>query len=111
MTPTAAMVFAAGLGTRMGELTRDRPKPLLQVGGRALIDHALDLTRGAGVTRVVVNAHAHADQVIAHLAASAPNVRVCVEPERLETGGGLKAALPLLGRAPLFTLNADMVWR
>ncbi len=105
------MIFAAGLGTRMGALTRDRPKPLLEVGGRALIDHALDLTRGAGVTRVVVNAHAHADQLVAHLACVAPAARVAHETERLETGGGLKSALPLLGPGPVFTLNADMVWR
>lgn len=111
MTPRAAMIFAAGLGTRMGELTRDRPKPLLTVGGRALIDHALDLARGAGAAPIVANAHAHADQLEAHLARVAPEVRVAREPERLETGGGLKAALPLLGGGPVFTLNADMVWR
>ena len=105
------MIFAAGLGTRMGALTRDRPKPLLTVGGRALIDHALALARDAAVPRIVVNAHAHADQLAAHLARVAPDVRLSREPERLETGGGLKAALPLLGSGPVFTLNADMVWR
>jgi len=105
------MIFAAGLGLRMGTLTRDRPKPLLTVSGRALIDHALDLTRAAGVARVVVNAHAHADQLEAHLSRAAPEARVSREPTLLETGGGLKAALPLLGPGPVFTLNADMVWR
>ena len=109
-TPRAAMIFAAGLGTRMGALTRDRPKPLIPVAGRPLLDHALALVRGVGVPRVVVNTHAHAAQVADHLARSAPDVLVSHEPERLETGGGLKRALPLLGSGPVFTLNADMVW-
>ena len=112
--PTAVMIFAAGLGTRMGALTRDRPKPLIPVAGRPLIDHALALVRGAGIARVVVNAHAHPDQIRAHLAAVAPDALISDEPERLETGGGLKRALPLLGpglvSGPVFTLNADMVW-
>ena len=111
MIPQAAMIFAAGHGTRMGALTRDRPKPLLTVRGRALIDHALDLTRAARIPRVVVNAHAHADQLEAHLARVAPDVRIAREPMLLETGGGLRAALPLLGSGPVYTLNADMVWR
>jgi MurNAc alpha-1-phosphate uridylyltransferase len=105
------MIFAAGLGTRMGALTRDRPKPLIEVAGRPLIDHALALVRDAGIPRIVVNTHAHADLLRAHLARVAPEARVSHEPERLETGGGLKAALPLLGDGPVFTLNADMVWR
>lgn len=111
MTPRGAMIFAAGLGTRMGTLTRDRPKPLLTVGGRTLLDHALAVAREAGVSAVVVNAHAHAEQIAAHLARSAPEALVSREPERLETGGGLKAALPLLPPGPVFTINADMVWR
>lgn len=109
VTPRAAMVFAAGLGTRMGELTRTRPKPLIEVAGRPLIDHALDLVRAAGPERVVVNTHAHAGMLAAHLAGT--GAILAHEPELLETGGGLKAALPLLGPGPVFTLNADMVWR
>ncbi len=108
--PDAAMIFAAGLGTRMGALTRDRPKPLLPVGGRTLLDHALALVAGARVARVVVNTHAHAAQVADHLARVAPAAAVSHEPERLETGGGLRRAVPLLGPGPVFTLNADMVW-
>lgn len=108
--PTAALIFAAGLGTRMGVLTRDRPKPLIPVAGRTLLDHALALARGAGLGRVVVNTHAHAAQVADHLASVAPDAAVSHEPELLETGGGLKRALPLLGAGPVFTLNADMVW-
>jgi MurNAc alpha-1-phosphate uridylyltransferase len=111
VTPQAVMIFAAGLGTRMGELTRDRPKPLIEVGGRALLDHGLAVAHEAGVGRIVVNTHAHAGQVREHLARVAPDVLVSHEPERLETGGGLKRALPLLGHGPVFTLNADMVWR
>ncbi len=98
MTPDAVMIFAAGLGTRMGELTRDRPKPLIEVAGRPLIDHALALVRAAGIGRIVVNTHAHADRLAAHLARVAPEAAVSHEPERLETGGGLKRALPLLPR-------------
>lgn len=109
--PAAAMIFAAGLGTRMGVLTQTRPKPLIEVAGRPLIDHALALVRETEVTRIVVNTHAHAGQMAAHLAQVAPDVLISHEPERLETGGGLKRALPLLGPGPAFTLNADMVWR
>ena len=91
-------------------LTRDRPKPLIEVAGRPLIDHALALVRAAGIRRIVVNTHAHAAQLAAHLARVAPEALVSHEPERLETGGGLKRALPLLGAGPVVTLNADMVW-
>ena len=110
MTPQAVMIFAAGLGTRMGALTRDRPKPLIEVAGRPLIDHALALARAAGIPRVVVNTHAHAEQLRAHLARVAPEALVSHEPVLLETGGGLKQALALLGPGPVFTLNSDVVW-
>lgn len=110
MKPEAAMIFAAGLGTRMRALTRDRPKPLIEVAGRPLLAHALALTEGAGVTRTVVNIHAHAAMMRGWLAANAPDALVSEEAERLETGGGLKRALPLLGGGAVFTLNADMVW-
>ncbi len=109
--PASAMIFAAGLGTRMGALTRDRPKPLIRVGEATLLDHALAILRGAGIGRIVVNAHAHAGQVEAHLAEVAPEAAVSFESVLLETGGGLKAALPLLAPGPVLTLNADMVWR
>ena len=110
MTPRAGIIFAAGLGTRMGALTRERPKALIEVAGRPLIDHALALYRAAGVARIVVNTHAHAEQIHAHLARVAPETRISFEPRLLETGGGLRNALPLLGPGPVFTLNADMVW-
>lgn len=110
MTPGAAMIFAAGLGTRMGLLTAHVAKPMIPVAGRPLLDHALALVREAGIGRIVVNTHAHAGQVAGHLARVAPDVAVSHEPERLETGGGLRRALPLLGAGPVVTLNADMVW-
>lgn len=106
--PEAALLFAAGFGTRMGALTRDRPKPLIQVAGRALLDHALDIA--ADVPRRVVNAHYKADQIADHLRGRP--VALSIEaPEILDTGGGLRAALPLLGPGPVYTLNTDAVWR
>lgn len=108
-TPDAAMLFAAGFGTRMGALTEDRPKPLIPVAGRALLDHALGLVDAAGITTRVVNAHYMADQIAAHLAGT--NAALSLEhPDILDTGGGLRAALPLLGPGPVFTLNTDAVW-
>ena len=105
MTPQSVMIFAAGFGTRMGTLTADRPKPLIPVAGRALIDHALALT---GARQVVVNTHYHAQMIQKHLATT--NVRINHEPDILDTGGGLRAALPILGDGPVYTLNADAVW-
>lgn len=99
------MIFAAGFGARMGDLTKDRPKPLITVAGRALIDHALDLV---GEGPVVVNLHYRGAQMEHHL--KGRDVRLAWEPEILETGGGLKAALPLLGAGPVMTLNSDAVW-
>jgi len=108
MTPQAAMIFAAGLGTRMGALTRDRPKPLIPVAGRALIDHALGLTRNLDL-RLCVNLHYRADMLRAHLAGR--DLLFSDETARLlDTGGGLKAALPLLQADPVLTLNSDAVW-
>lgn len=103
------MVFAAGFGTRMGALTADRPKPLIPVAGRPLIDHALDLGAGAGAGPVVVNTHYLADQIARHLA-DRPVILSPEPHEILETGGGLRQALPLLGQGPVMTLNSDAVW-
>lgn len=109
MTPAAAMIFAAGLGTRMRDLTRDRPKPLIPVAGKALIDHTLDLTAAVGPLTRVVNLHYRADMLRAHLAGR--DLRIADETDcLLETGGGLRAALPLLQADPVFTLNSDAVW-
>ncbi len=112
MTPNTAMVLAAGLGTRMRPLTNDRPKALVDVGGKALIDHMLDRLRDAGVSRVVVNVHAFADMLEAHLARRR-DLAVAISDERarlMETGGGVKQARSLLGDAPILVANIDSVW-
>ncbi len=111
MKPEGIMIFAAGRGTRMGALTTHVPKPLIQVSGRPLIDHALDLVRDAGISEVVVNTHTHAEQLHSHLSTADPNIRISHETELLDTGGGLKNAAALFGGECVFTLNADMVWR
>lgn len=108
--PEGLMVFAAGFGTRMAPLTDAIPKPLLKVGGATLLDHALGFSAGVEPLKTVVNAHYKADHIVAHLSGSA--VEVAVEsPNILDTGGGLKAALPRLGSRTVYTLNSDMVWR
>lgn len=107
--PFPLMIFAAGFGTRMGALTQDRPKPLIPVAGRALIDHALDVAQQAGVTRTVVNTHYRAEQLEAHLKGRGIAISHEAGPI-LETGGGLKAALPLLGQGPVAILNSDGIW-
>ena len=111
--PKTAMVLAAGLGTRMRPLTDDRPKALVEVGGRALIDHVLDRLAEAGVEQAVVNVHWFADRLEAHLAARGRGPAITISDEReelLETGGGLKKAHPLLGDDPVVVANIDSVW-
>ena len=103
------MLFAAGFGTRMGALTATQPKPLIKVAGLALIDHARRIAQQAGVQREVANLHYCAGQLADHLAGT--DVRLSFEQDAiLDTGGGLKAALPLLGDGPVLTLNTDAVW-
>jgi len=108
--PDAVMIFAAGFGTRMGALTKTCPKPLLQVGGKPLLDHALALADRAGVARRVVNTHYLGEQVQGHLATRSDTVISDEADELLDTGGGLRAAKPLLAADPVFTLNSDAVW-
>ena len=106
MTPKSALFLAAGLGTRMAPLTHDRPKPLVNVAGKPLLFHALDLAER--LTRVV-NVHYKAEQIRDAVPA---DVHISDETDLLrETGGGLKHALPLLGDGPVFTMNTDAVWR
>lgn len=107
------MVLAAGLGKRMRPLTATRPKPLVRVAGRNLLDRALDLLRAGGVERAVVNVHYLADRIEAHLAARTPGLEIRVSDERaalLETGGGIARALPLIDADPFLAINADNVW-
>ncbi len=110
--PKTAMVLAAGLGTRMRPLTNDRPKALVEVADRALIDHVLDRLAEVGVEKAVVNVHWFADRLESHLAArTRPAITISDErDELLETGGGLKKARPLLGDDPVFVANIDSVW-
>ncbi len=106
-----AMVLAAGLGQRMRPLTSNTAKPLLTLRGRSLLDHALDRLGDAGVDQAVVNAHWKAERVVAAMAGrAAPRVRLQLEPELLETGGGVRLALPLLGEAPFYVVNGDAYW-
>lgn len=106
----ALMLFAAGFGTRMGALTADRPKPLIPVAGRPLIDHALTLAAPLAPLRIAVNLHYRGAQIARHLA-DRPGIALSWERGPiLDTGGGLRAALPLLGPGPVMTLNTDAVW-
>lgn len=102
------MLFAAGFGTRMGALTHDKPKPLVKVAGRPLLDHALNLCDAACVERCIINLHYRGEQIARHL--KGRKIALSWEDPILETGGGLRAALPLLGSGPVMTLNTDAVW-
>lgn len=108
-----AMIMAAGKGTRMMPLTADRPKPLIEVAGMALLDHVLHHLRDAGVGKIVINAHYRAEQVETHMAEHAVDFDVTVSDERellLDTGGGLIRALPMIGCDPFLCVNADNWW-
>ncbi len=110
--PETAMVLAAGQGKRMRPLSATTPKPLVKVGGRALIDHCLDGLVAAGVKTAVVNVHSLADLVEAHLKnREAPKIVISDERDALlETGGGVKRALPLLGEGAFLLRNSDSFW-
>ncbi|GAA4015948.1 nucleotidyltransferase family protein [Sphingomonas swuensis] len=111
--PRTAMVMAAGLGKRMRPLTATRPKPLVEVAGKPLLDHVLDRLRAAGVERVVVNVHYLADSLEAHLKARCRDLDVAISDERellLETGGGLVRALPQIDCDPFIAVNSDNYW-
>jgi len=112
LQPKAAMVFAAGLGLRMRPLTETLPKPLIKVGGKALIDHCLDRLAEGGIERAVVNVHYLADQIEAHLKdRRCPQIIISDERgELLDQGGGVKRALRWLGEAPFLICNTDAFW-
>ncbi len=108
--PRSAMVLAAGLGTRLRPVTETLPKPLVEINGRSLLDHAIDRLELAGVERVVVNVHYKAAMVAEHLRRrDNPHIEISEEPELLDTGGGVRQALPLLGEA-FFVVNSDVLW-
>lgn len=106
------MALAAGRGTRLGALGRRQAKALLEVGGRTLLDQTLDGMAAAGVRRAVVNASHRGAQIVDHVAAAhlPVPVEVSLEEAPLETGGGVARALPMLGDAPFFAVNADIWW-
>ena len=111
--PDTAMVMAAGLGKRMRPLTASKPKPLIEVAGKPLLDHVLDRLRAAGVKKVVVNVHYLADVLEAHLARSADGLEVTISDERsllLETGGGLVRAQSMIDCDPFLAINSDNLW-
>jgi N-acetyl-alpha-D-muramate 1-phosphate uridylyltransferase len=109
--PRKAIVLSAGLGIRMRPLTETMPKPLIEVGGKPLIDRALQALREAGVERAVVNVHHLAEQMIRHLETYGDWVVVSDETEQLlDSAGGVVKALPHLGREPFLLLNADSFW-
>jgi MurNAc alpha-1-phosphate uridylyltransferase len=110
--PQTAMVLAAGYGERMRPLTNTLPKPLVQVSGRALLDHVLDKLAQAGVAKAVVNVHYLADKIETHVAGrKAPRIVISDERDQLlDTGGGVVRALPLLGNEPFLLINSDSIW-
>lgn len=110
--PHSAMVLAAGLAQRMRPLTDATAKPLLTLGGKTLLDHALNHLGSAGVRTVAVNAHWQADAVASHLAqrAGPPRTLLLRENQLLDTGGAVRAALPLLGVDPFYVINGDAFW-
>jgi MurNAc alpha-1-phosphate uridylyltransferase len=109
--PTRAMVLAAGFGLRMRPITTTTPKPLIPVAGRTLLDRALDRLEEVGVERVVVNVHHLADRIAQHVKRrKTPEIVLSREEELLETGGGVRKALPLLGDEPFYVVNSDTLW-
>ena len=104
------LLFAAGFGTRMKHLTADRPKPMVEVAGRPLIDHALGLAQDISPPVIVANLHYRPEILVDHL--NPLGVKTIIEaPDILETGGGLRNALPMLGDGPIITMNTDAIWR
>lgn len=111
LRPRRAMLLAAGLGVRMRPITDRLPKPLIRIGGRSLLDRILDKLADAAVTDVVVNTHYLPEQIADHLAGRrTPRIEISREEERLETGGGVVKALPMLGTERFFVINGDVLW-
>lgn len=110
MKPQSAMIFAAGFGTRLGAIVKDIPKPLVQVAGKALIDHALEIVDTTNISRCAVNLHYHAEKLANHLSTRPELILLQEVPDILDTGGGLLNATKKIGHGPVFTLNSDTVW-
>jgi N-acetyl-alpha-D-muramate 1-phosphate uridylyltransferase len=106
-----AMVLAAGYGTRLKPLTDRMPKPLVPVAGKPMIEYALDKLRAYGIREIIINVSHLKEQLTVYLSAfNDLTIKISEEAEPLETGGGLKKALPLLGSDPFFTINSDILW-
>ncbi|MBD3611027.1 MAG: nucleotidyltransferase family protein [Hydrogenovibrio crunogenus] len=109
--PKRAMILAAGYGRRLQPLTHKTPKALIKVGGRAMVDRSIDRLEEAGVETIVVNLHHLGSQLEQHLRSrKGPEILFSREDELLETGGGVRKALPLLGDKPFLVVNADVMW-
>jgi MurNAc alpha-1-phosphate uridylyltransferase len=109
--PLHAMVLAAGLGLRLRPITERLPKPLVAVGGRTMLDRALDALDAVGVGECIVNTHYLGEQISAHLASRRrPAISISPERDLLDTGGGVAKALPMLGGDPFYAVNADIIW-
>ena len=109
---TSAMILSAGLGTRMLHLTKKVPKPLVKVNGMALIDHVITRLEEGGIKQIVVNLHYLGKQIEGHLT-KRKHPKISFSWERdilLETGGGIKLALPKLGGSPFWVVNSDSIW-
>ena len=110
MSINSALIFGAGFGTRMGEITKITPKPMVPILNKPLIDYAIDITLDANIQNIIVNLHYLPEQIENHLS-NFKNIKTIHEyPKILETGGGLKNALPILGPSPVITLNSDIIW-
>src|SRR6202142_1880329 len=106
-----AMVLAAGYGTRLKPLTDRMPKPLVPVAGKPMIEYSLEKLRAYGIEEVIINVSHLKDQLTAYVSKlSGLTIKISEESEPLETGGGLKQALPFLGTEPFFTINSDIIW-
>jgi N-acetyl-alpha-D-muramate 1-phosphate uridylyltransferase len=110
--PDTAVLLAAGLATRLRPLSQERPKALMEIDGKSLLDHALDRLASAGVTRAVINTHHLAEQIERHVAGrTRPAVTLSHETTILDTGGGIAKVLPLLGPEAFYVINAKILWR
>jgi MurNAc alpha-1-phosphate uridylyltransferase len=110
--PEVAMILAAGFGERMLPLTQKTPKPLIKVEGKPLLDYCFAWLNDYGIKKIIINTYYLADQIIAYINTKTQNnVYISHEKQKLETGGGIKNALPLIGTDPFFVINADSIWR
>ena len=110
MSINSALIFGAGFGTRMGEITKITPKQMVPILNKPLIDYAIDITLDANIQNIIVNLHYLPEQIENHLS-NFKNIKTIHEyPKILETGGGLKNAIPILGPSPVITLNSDIIW-